>query len=187
MNHYWCTKGKQVCEANRMGYLILGMLPQLMNDPSAFQQHVQPEHHQILYRFNHSVNNGDTLYEYYRSVPKKDGVITEAYRELATLNLMVDNYERTRNDDRAAQVRMESVKNDFSGTMMCLLSFLQKSHNFDMDWAMRRIDRLNVEKYGQDAAPTAKHVSDWTESDIEPLFEALKTVPFLAQRKEQLQ
>lgn len=117
-------------------------------------------------------------------------MLIEAYRELATLDLMIDNYEKTRQDTRTVQVRMEKVKADFPGMMKCALSFLQKSFHFDMEWAMQTLEPLNVKKYGQQAAASANfatnHVNTWSKSLTGRLLKRLDALPFVAQKAEQL-
>jgi len=172
------------CEVH---YSIMGLLPEIMYNPSTFNSLVQPEHHDVLIRFNASVQNGDSLHHFYRSVANRDGVIIEAYRVMWTLNLMTRNYLNTRKDDRTVQIRMERVTDAFPSTMRCMLSFLQKSHHFDVEWAMRKLDKLDVSKYGGAAsADRSKHISDMSENEKKMLHGVLDRVHFVQDRAQKL-
>jgi len=197
-NEYWLSHPmhSQFCYTNRgpinnckTHYSIMGLLPEIMYNPSTFNSLVQPEHHDVLIRFNASVQNGETLHHFYRSVSNHDGVIIEAYRVMWTLNLMTRNYLNTRKDDRTVQIRMERVTDAFPSTMRCMLSFLQKSHHFDVEWAMRKLDKLDVSKYGgaASAAPGgSKHISDMSENEKKMLHGVLDSVHFVQDRAQKL-
>ena len=105
------------------------------------------------------------------------------------MNLMTRNYLNTRKDDRTVQIRMERVTDAFPSTMRCMLSFLQKSHDFDVEWAMRKLDKLDVSKYGgaASAAPGgSKHISDMSENEKKMLHGILDRVHFVQDRAQKL-
>lgn len=187
MRSRWClTPEHETADGVCADPSIFGVLPRILNDPTEFHERVQPEHRSILRTFNESVNRGETLNHFFRTASKSDGMVVEAYRALYTLSLMAENYERTRQDDRVVQVRMESIKDEFHRTMSCMFSFLQQSHNFDMDWAMKNTEHLNVAKYGDKAAGKAKHINDMSSEDLELLLHAAEDIAFVPRVKEQL-
>lgn len=160
-----------------------GILPKLKADPQLFQSVVQKEHQSLMQRFFEAVHDNKTLPEYYSSVPPTEGVIVEIYRSFTTLNMMSDNYERTRNDDNTVQVRMENIKDNFHGAMRCMFNFLARSHNLDVEWLTKRVDPLDVEKHGGDASIAAQpwHVNH---DDNSQLFTALHRAQFVQEKIE---
>lgn len=188
MNKFFCMT-RENCVHH---YSIFGMIPQLLYNPSTFNKLVQAEHRDLLRHFNDSVNNGDTLTSFYKSNPWESGIVIEAYREMWTLNFMADNYKRTRQDDRAVQVHMEHTKSDFPGTMKCVFSFLQRSHDFHVDWAMNQIDKLDITKYGGQAATSvdgskANHVNSMSSDQVEYLRKQLDGIKFVTDKTAEMQ
>jgi len=184
MRGFFCME-PETCQWH---YSMFGLLPQILYKPDVFDRLVQPEHRGIIHDFNNSVQRKETLYNFYRSIPKKDGVILEAYREMWTIGFMADNYRRTRNDPYSVQVHMEHIQENFTEAMGCMFSFLQKSHDFDVKWALKKVDRLNVQKYGASAATggVTKHVNSMSEDEIKALFVTLESVNYLKERNKQL-
>lgn len=162
-----------------------GILPKLKADINLFRSVVQQDHQELMQRFFQAVDAGQTLPEYYSSVPPTEGVVVEVYRSFTTLNMMADNYERTRNDNKTVQLRMENIKADFQGSMRCMFNFLYKSHKMDLLWLTKRVDPLNVEKYGSAAD---FHRQPWhiNHDDNTELFQVLSQVAFIQEKTKVL-
>lgn len=169
----------------KLTFTRYGILPKLKADKNMFHSIVEQDHQGIMKGFFKAVDAGKTLPEYYASVPPTQGIVVEIYRSFSTLNMMSDNYGRTRNDDKTVQVRMENIKNDFEATMKCVFGFLAKSHNMDVEWLVKRVDPLNVEKHGGDASWSHQpwHVEH---DDNSELFNVLQQAQFVQEKRAAL-
>lgn len=94
----------------KLTFTRYGILPKLKADENMFHSIVEQDHQDIMKGFFKAVDAGKTLPEYYASVPPTQGIVVEIYRSFSTLNMMSDNYGRTRNDDKTVQVRMGTSK-----------------------------------------------------------------------------
>lgn len=164
-----------------------GFLPAILYNPAKFNELVLPEHNDILIRYNASVQANRTLPGFYRRASRHDGIIIEAYREMWTLNLMVDNYLQSRQDERSVHVRMEHILNDFNSTMGCMFSFLQNSYPFNDKWAMMKVAKFDVSMYGSSASVNnPDHISSMPQNQTEELLRILDTVPWVPKARQQL-
>lgn len=183
MEQFWCHDPTQ-CPGHFSRY---GLLPTILDQDGALRRNVEVEHHELFHQLNRSVHDHMTLNQFYASVSQAQGVVVEAYRSLWSVNLMTDNYERTRQDSHSVQVRMESIKANFPSAMRCMFNFLQTSKDFNVEWAMEKVDSLNVQKYGTQGSSTEGwHISSHTASEDAELHEVLKSVKFVADRHQKL-
>lgn len=176
-------------EWNPDGEDHFGRLPDLMRDQAEFDRLVPEEHRGLMHRFFESVKAGSSLREFYGTIPAKQGVVLEAYRSLYELQHMTDNYKKTRQDKQSLQMHMEGLKDDYVTTVRCMFSFLHESDpRLDVEWAVNRVDRLNVEKYGSAATMVQHngHPHMNRNSDDDNLFKVLESVPFLAELDKEL-
>ena len=151
------------------GYLPELMRTTVMGNPLKTQ--VPDEHRPLLRSLFEAVHGNLTLPEFYKTqvYPNEtNAVLVEGYRAWWQIDMMVENYESTKNEEKTLQIRLESIKDDFEGNMRCILGFLKESYPFNVDLALEKL------------APLADHDAGVTEeTDNGEFFEALKTLPWL--------
>mmetsp|Transcript_29960 Transcript_29960/g.54582 ORF Transcript_29960/g.54582 Transcript_29960/m.54582 type:complete len:420 (-) Transcript_29960:53-1312(-) len=97
-----------------------------------------------LAHFRLAARRGLTVLDYYQAAPEEEGVIIQAFHSWPDIHLIVQNYEATRQDPNALQIRTESTQTDFIKSMRCMLDFLSESRQIDIKEALRIIEPLDM-------------------------------------------
>jgi len=97
-----------------------------------------------LMHFRQAAEGGLTTLDYYRAAPEEEGVVVQAFHSWPDIDLLLQNYESTRGNPHALQMRMESLQENFQKSMRCMFEFLIESRPFNVDEAMRTVAPLDV-------------------------------------------
>jgi len=172
---------------DRWGKEFYGYLPELKRSEYTLRHNVPKEHQPLLQRLFQAVDDGKSLPEFYKSESQVDGVVAEAYRSWWQIDMMQDNYNATRSDSKALQVRMDDMKERFEEKVGCIFDFLNEAHPFEIPWAMEKVDQMDFQKHGAKALPEHDTRLVTCADNTEVLKMVVwETVPYISDAVEEL-
>lgn len=142
--------------------------------------HIHDQHPKLVGRLKTAVEQNTSLCELYNqeNMPPVEGVVIEAYRSQHELELMSRNYVDTAEDPRVLQVSMDTIMEDFNGTMRCLFGFLHQSRKLHERQLMKKITEF--------ATPTDQSHVTTGKYDNSLLEKVVSRVPHVLESKRHM-